>query len=48
MLANVLQGVGLALVASGAFLIAPAVGLIVGGIGFILIGLSQERGRGAR
>jgi hypothetical protein len=46
-MASVLQLVGLAAVVAGAALIAPAAGLIVGGLFLTLIGIaveSRERG----
>ncbi|HEY7823782.1 MAG TPA: hypothetical protein VIG24_13150 [Acidimicrobiia bacterium] len=44
MLAAILQLTGVAAVTTGAALIAPAVGFIVGGVLLVLLGLAFERG----
>jgi hypothetical protein len=41
--ANVLQAVGLALIACGGFLIATWLGLFLAGLGCVLLGLALER-----
>lgn len=44
MLAAILQLIGVAAVTTGAALISPAVGFIVGGVLLVLLGLAFERG----
>ena len=43
MIASIIQISGLAAITIGAFLIAPPVGIIVGGAATIIIGLALER-----
>jgi len=43
MIATALQVVGILMVTVGAWLVAPPVGLIVGGLGVLAFGLAAER-----
>ena len=47
MTATILQVFGMLLLAVGAFLVAPAVGVLTLGAGFLAFGLAMERSRSA-
>lgn len=46
-MAAVLQLGGLAAIVAGAFMLAPAVGVIVGGVMLVLVGVAVERSKNA-
>lgn len=45
MIPSVVQGVGILLLAIGAAMFSPAVGVMVGGAGLLAFGLAWERSR---
>lgn len=44
--AAVIQVLGVVAVAAGAWLLVPAVGVMVAGVGAVLFGVAMERGEG--
>ena len=45
MIATIIQAFGILILAAGAFMVAPALGTIVLGVGVLAFGLAMERSR---